>query len=136
MTVYQIRKLAFFLFRIRVENKTQRYQQAFPFYHLVAPPFATMTASIRHGIEFTSCSQMAGVSNSHACLHTCHSCSSLVGLKCTSHRFWPRILHKFSNGLRSGDWGGQLRTSKFWPFNHVLVILAVCLGSLSCIKIA
>uniref|UniRef100_A0A8C6P5Q3 Transposase Tc1-like domain-containing protein n=1 Tax=Nothobranchius furzeri TaxID=105023 RepID=A0A8C6P5Q3_NOTFU len=43
-------------------------------------------------------------------------------------------LHRFSMGLRSGDWLGHSRTFKCFLRSHSFVARAVCLGSLSCWK--
>ncbi len=41
-------------------------------------------------------------------------------------------LHRFSMGLRSGDWVGHSRISMFFFLIHFFVALAVCFGSFSC----
>ncbi len=43
-----------------------------------------------------------------------------------------RSLHRFSMGLRSGDWLGHSRTLMCFFLSHSFVALAVCFGSLSC----
>ncbi|KAG9463069.1 hypothetical protein GDO78_022510 [Eleutherodactylus coqui] len=43
-------------------------------------------------------------------------------------------LHKFSMGLRSGDWLGHSMTLMCFFLIHSFVALAVCFGSLSCWK--
>jgi len=43
-------------------------------------------------------------------------------------------LHRFSMGLRSGDWLGHSRTLMCFFLSHSFVALAVCFGSLSCWK--
>ncbi len=60
----------------------------------------------------------------------------------SSFRFWgcrpqTRLLssaHRFSMGLRSGDWLGHSSRLMLLSPNHALMTLAVCLGSLSCWK--
>ncbi len=53
-------------------------------------------------------------------------------------RGWPLAtrtfssLHRFSMGLRSGDWLGHSRTLMRFFLSHSFVALAVCFGSLSC----
>uniref|UniRef100_A0A3P8Q0A1 Immunoglobulin domain-containing protein n=1 Tax=Astatotilapia calliptera TaxID=8154 RepID=A0A3P8Q0A1_ASTCA len=42
--------------------------------------------------------------------------------------------HRFSMGLRSGDWLGHSRTFKCFLRSHSFVARAVCFGSLSCWK--
>ncbi len=42
------------------------------------------------------------------------------------------FLHKFSMGLRSGDWLGHFRTLICFFLSHSFVALAVCFGSLLC----
>ncbi len=57
-----------------------------------------------------------------------------------SLRFWGwrlatqtfSSLHRFSMGLRSGDWLGHSRTLMCFFLSHYFVALAVCFGSLSC----
>ncbi len=44
------------------------------------------------------------------------------------------IPHRFSMGLRSGEFAGQLRTGIPWSLNQVLVALALCAGAKSCWK--
>ncbi len=41
------------------------------------------------------------------------------------------IPHRFSMGLRSGEFAGQLRTGIPWSLNQVLVALALCAGAKS-----
>ncbi len=41
-------------------------------------------------------------------------------------------LHRFSVGLKSGDWLGHSRTLLCFFLSHSFVALAVCFGSLSC----
>ncbi len=41
-------------------------------------------------------------------------------------------LHRFSMGFRSGDWLGHSSSLIFFLWNHFIVSLALCLGSLSC----
>ncbi len=43
-----------------------------------------------------------------------------------------QFLHRFSMGLRSGDWLGHSRTLMCFFLSHSFVALAVCFGSLSC----
>ena len=59
------------------------------------------------------------------------SSSDLGPLFCTLLFSSP---HRFSMGLRSGDWDGQGRSLILCLVNHFWVNLAVCLGSLSCWK--
>ncbi len=41
-------------------------------------------------------------------------------------------LHRFSMGLRSGDWLGHSKTLMCFFLSHSFIALAVCFGSLSC----
>ncbi len=42
--------------------------------------------------------------------------------------------HRFSLGLRSGEFAGQSSTPTLWSFNQLLVLLAVWAGAKSCLK--
>ncbi len=42
--------------------------------------------------------------------------------------------HRFSTGLRSGEFAGQSSTPTPWSFNQLLVLLAVWGGAKSCWK--
>lgn len=60
-------------------------------------------------------------------------CSS--SFKLDGFCWWTAIFksgHRLSIGLRSGLWLGH--SNKCFPLNHWSVALAVCLGSLSCLK--
>ncbi len=59
------------------------------------------------------------------------SSSALLGLAYRIFLF--TIPHRFSIGLRSGEFAGQLRTGIPWSLNQVLVALALC-GAKSCWK--
>ena len=58
--------------------------------------------------------------------------SALLGLAYPILLF--TIPHRFSMGLRSGEFAGQLRTGIPWSLNRVLVALALCAGAKSCWK--
>lgn len=51
------------------------------------------------------------------------------------HIFLFTIPHRFSMGLRSGEFAGQLGTGMPWSLNQVLLALALCAGVKSCWKI-
>ena len=59
---------------------------------------------------------------------------ALTGLGGIVHGPVLSSAHRFSMGLRSGDWLGHSSRLMLWSPNHTLMTLAVCLGSLSCWK--
>ena len=61
---------------------------------------------------------------------TFHSSSEFLGF--ASEIAFLISPHKFSMGLRSGDWAGHSITSIFFVWNQDVARLLVCLGSLSC----
>jgi len=65
--------------------------------------------------------------------HSSMQISSRAVMCWAIHIFNP--LHKFSMGLRFGDWLGHSRTLKCFLQSHSFVARAICLGSLSCWKI-
>jgi len=66
----------------------------------------------------------------HSSLRYFSNSSTLRGLRCSTRRF--RSLHRFSMGLRSGEYGGK--SSRRTPFlnNQLVTRLALCEGALSC----
>ncbi len=73
-----------------------------------------------------------GVMRAQVALIVAFSSSALLGL--AYHIFLFTIPHRFSMGLRSGEFAGQLRTGIPWSLNQVLVALALCAGAKSCWK--
>ncbi len=100
--------------------------------YLVGAPFALITASIRRGIEVISLWHCWGGMKPRflwqwpsAHLHFLASCFSFSS--------W-QLPHRFSMGFRSGEFAGQSSTPTPWPFNQLLVLLAVWAGAKSCWK--
>ncbi len=73
-----------------------------------------------------------GVMRAQVALIVAFSSSALLGLAYRIFLF--TIPHRFSMGLRSGEFAGQLRTGIPWSLNQVLVALALCAGAKSCWK--
>ncbi len=74
----------------------------------------------------------SGVMRAQVALIVAFSSSALLGLAYRIFLF--TIPHRFSMGLRSGEFAGQLRTGIPWSLNQVLVALALCAGAKSCWK--
>ncbi len=100
--------------------------------YLVGAPFAWITAAMRRGMESISLWHCSGVMRAQVALIVAFSSSSLLGLAYRIFLF--TIPHRFSMGLRSGEFAGQLRTGIPWSLNQVLVALALCAGAKSCWK--
>ncbi len=100
--------------------------------YLVGAPFAWITAAMRRGMESISLWHCSGVMRAQVALIVAFSSSALLGLAYRIFLF--TILHRFSMGLRSGEFAGQLRTGIPWSLNQVLVALALCAGAKSCWK--
>ncbi len=100
--------------------------------YLVGAPFAWITAAMRRGMESISLWHCSGVMRAQAALIVAFSSSALLGLAYRIFRF--TIPHRFSMGLRSGEFAGQLRTGMPWSLNQVLVALALCAGAKFCWK--
>ncbi len=83
-----------------------------------------------------SCSWPPGLHTSQEGLLS-HSSLQILS-KSLRFRGWPLAtrtfssLHRFSMGLRSGDWLGHSRTLMCFFLSHSFVSLVVCFGSLSC----
>ncbi len=92
--------------------------------YLVGAPFAWITAAMRRGMESISLWHCSGVMRAQVALIVAFSSSALFGL--AYHIFLFTIPHRFSMGLRSGKFAGQLRTGIPWSLNQVLVALALC----------
>ncbi len=100
--------------------------------YLVGAPFAWITAAMRRGMESISLWHCSGVMRAQVALIVAFSSSALLGLAYRIFLF--TIPHRFSMGLRSGEFAGQLRTGIPWSLNQVLVALALCAGAKSCGK--
>ncbi len=88
---------------------------------------------MRRGMESISLWHCSGVMRAQVALIVAFSSSALLGL---AYRiFFFTIPHRFSMGLRSGEFADQLRTGIPWSLNQVLVALALCAGAKSCWKI-
>ena len=74
-----------------------------------------------------------GVMETQVALIVAFSSSALLGL--TYRIFLFTIPHRFSMGLRSSEFAGQLRTGIPWSLNQVLVALALFAGAKSYWKI-
>ncbi len=79
------------------------------------------------GMESISLWHCSGVMRAQVALIVAFSSSALLGL--AYHIFLFTIPHRFSMGLRSGEFAGQLRTGIPWSLNQVLVALALCAGA-------
>ncbi len=92
--------------------------------YLVGAPFAWITAAMRRGMESISLWHCSGVMRAQVALIVAFSSSALLGL---AYRIFLFTIHqRFSMGLRSGEFAGQLRTGIPWSLNQVLVALALC----------
>ncbi len=94
--------------------------------------FCWITAAMRRGMESISLWHCSGVMRAQVALIVAFSSSALLGLAYRIFLF--TIPHRFSMGLRSGEFAGQLRTGIPWSLNQVLVALALCAGAKSCWK--
>ncbi len=83
-------------------------------------------------MESISLWHCSGVMRAQVALIVAFSSSALLGLAYRIFLF--TIPHRFSMGLRSGEFAGQLRTGIPWSLNQVLVALALCAGAKSCWK--
>ncbi len=80
--------------------------------YLVGAPFAWITAAMRRGMESISLWHCSGVMRAQVALIVAFSSSALLGLAYRIFLF--TIPHRFSMGLRSGEFAGQLRTGIPW----------------------
>ncbi len=85
--------------------------------YLVGAPFAWITAAMRRGMESISLWHCSGVMRAQVALIVAFSSSALLGLAYRIFLF--TIPHRFSMGLRSGEFAGQLRTGIPWSLNQV-----------------
>ncbi len=95
---------------------------------VVWSPLFSSTALTLLGMEFTRASQVPTAVLFHSSITTSRSWWMLETLH--SSTFHLRMTHRCSIGLRSEDITGLSITSSF--FSKKVVILDVCLGSLSC----
>ncbi len=80
--------------------------------YLVGAPFAGITAAMWRGMESISLWHCSGVMRAQVALIVAFSSSALLGL---AYRIFLFIIpHRFSMGLRSGEFAGQLRTGIPW----------------------
>ena len=119
-----------------VVNKKQKYHiyvsiQPFTQYFVEAP-LAAITALSLLGYDATSLAHLYLVSFYHSSLHILSSSVRLDGECCCTAIF--RYLQRCSIGFKSGHWLGHSRTFRDLSRSHSCVVLAVCLGSLSCWK--
>ncbi len=98
--------------------------------YFVWPPLFSSTALTLLGMEFTRASQLATGVLFHSSMTTSGSWWMLETLR--SSTFHLRMPHRCSIGFRSGDMLGQSITFTLSFFSKAVVILEVCLGSLSC----
>ncbi len=101
--------------------------------YLVEAPFWFNTAMSLFGKDATSFSHLdLGI--------LCHSSLQILSssVRLDGKRWWTAIfrsLQRCSIGFKSGLWLGHSRTVTELLWSHSFVILAVCLGSLSCWKV-
>ncbi len=118
--------------RILHEKYEQKSMSMYSTQYLVGAPLAWITAAMRRGMESISPWHCSGVMRAQVALIVAFSSSALLGLAYRIFLF--TIPHRFSMGLRSGEFAGQLRTGIPWSLNQVLVALALCAGAKSCWK--
>ncbi|KAK6321003.1 hypothetical protein J4Q44_G00079790 [Coregonus suidteri] len=98
--------------------------------YFVWPPSFSSTALTLLGMEFTRASQVATGVFFHSSMTTSRSWWMLETLHSSTFRL--RMPHRCSIGFRSGDMLGQSITFTLSFFSKAVVVLEVCLGSLSC----
>ncbi len=98
--------------------------------YFVWPPLFSSTALTLLGMEFTRASQVATGVLFHSSMTTSRSWWMLETMRSSTFRL--RIPHRCSIGFRSGDMLGQSITFTLIFFSKAVVVLEVCLGSLSC----
>ncbi|MEQ2246117.1 hypothetical protein ILYODFUR_034919 [Ilyodon furcidens] len=97
--------------------------------YLVGAPFAWIAAAMRRGMELISRWHCSGVTKAQVVLTVAFDSSELL-----AYGIFFIIPHRFSMGLKSCEFAGQLRTGIPWSLNQVLVALALCPGAKSCWK--
>ncbi len=98
--------------------------------YLVWPPLFSSTALTLLGMEVTRAAQVATGVLFHSSMMTSQSWWMLETLRSSTFRL--RMPHRCSIGFRSGDMLGQSITFTLSFFSKAVVVLEVCLGSLSC----
>ncbi len=98
--------------------------------YFVWPPLFFSTALTLLGMEFTRASQVATGLLFHSSMTTSRSWCMLETLCYSTFRL--RMPHRCSIGFRSGDTRGQSITFTLSFLSKPVVVLEVCLGSLSC----
>ena len=94
------------------------------------PPSLSRTTFTLLGIEFTRASQVATGMLFHSSMTTLQSWQIFETLHTSTFRL--RIPQRCSIGFKSGDMLGQSITFTLSLFSKAMVVLEVCLGSLSC----
>ena len=94
------------------------------------PPSLSRTAFTLLGMEFSQASQVVTGILFHSSMTMSWSWQIFETLHTSTFRL--RILQICSIGFKSGDMLGQSITFTFSLFSKAVVILEVCLGSLSC----
>ncbi len=100
------------------------------FQYFVWLPLFSSTSLTILGMEFTKATQVATGVLFHSSMTTSRSWWMLETLR--SPTFHLRMPHRCLIGFRSGDMLGQSITFTLSFFSKAVVILEVCLGSLSC----
>ncbi len=98
--------------------------------YFVWPPLFSSTALSLLGMKFTRASQIATGLLFHSSMTTSRSWWMLETLR--SSTFHLRTPHRCSIAFRSEDMLGQSITIALSFFSKTVVVLEVCLGSLSC----
>ncbi len=95
--------------------------------YLVGSPFAWITAAMRRGMESISLWHCSGVMRAQVALIVAFSSSALLGLAYRIFLF--TTLHRFSMGLRSGEFGNAkftfIREHNFGPLSSSPVLLSL-----------
>ena len=102
--------------------------------YFVWPPSLSWTAFTLLAIEFTRASQVATGMLFHSSMTTSRSWRIFETLRTSTFRL--RIPQRCSIGFKSGDMLDQSITFTLSLFSKAVVVLEVCLGSLSCWNIA
>ncbi len=100
--------------------------------YFVIYPLLAMTEVKRFLLVFTRFSHTVAGILAHSSMQISSRAVMFWGCRWATQTF--NSLHRFSMGLRSGDWLGHSRTLKCFLRSHSFVARAVCLGSLSCWK--
>ena len=98
--------------------------------NILWPPSLSRTAFTLLSMEFTRASQVATGMLFHSSMMTLQSWQIFETLHTST--FHLRIPQRCSIGFKSGDMLGQSITFTLSLFSKAMVVLEVCLGSLSC----